>query len=83
MPTSYPGDNAVTLAFKPTGTQEYATKTEIKYMLGCTYAKIADSIRTRKLAVHLIDGKIQINVAEAREVLKKRARRTGSVDLSK
>jgi hypothetical protein len=62
----------MSLAFNSNETQEYATKTEVHYMLGVTYGKIAEAIRTGKLAIHLIDGKIQINVEEAREALKKR-----------
>jgi hypothetical protein len=68
----------MSLAFKPNEHQEYATKTELHHMLRVTYGKIAEAIRTGKLAIHLIDGKIQINVAEAREVLKKRGQ---SIDL--
>jgi hypothetical protein len=68
----------MSLAFKPDETKKYATKTEIRYMLRTTYNRIADAIRTGKLAIHLIDGKIQINVAEAREVLSKRINVTKS-----
>jgi predicted site-specific integrase-resolvase len=59
----------MSLAFKPDETPEYATKTEIHWMLKVSYGKIAEYIRTGKLAVHLIDGKIQINVEEAKRVL--------------
>jgi hypothetical protein len=57
------------LAFKPDETQEYVTKTELVYMLRTTYHTISHAIRTGRLAIHLIDGKIKINLAEAKEVL--------------
>lgn len=49
-------------------TQEFATKTEIHYMLRVPYAALARAINGGKLAVHLIDGKIQIEVSEAIKV---------------
>jgi hypothetical protein len=64
----------MSLAFQSNENQEYATKSEIHYMLGVSYGRIAEEIRLGKLAIHLIDNKIKINVAEAKEVLKKRTR---------
>ena len=61
----------MTLAFKYDATEEYGTKTEIHYALGVSYNKIADAIRTGKLAIHLIDGKIKINLEEAKTVFGK------------
>jgi hypothetical protein len=61
----------MSLAYQPNTSQEYATKTEIHYMLHVTYSAISRAITTGKLAVHLIDGKIQIEVAEAIKVLKR------------
>jgi hypothetical protein len=58
----------MSMAFKIDENQEYATKTEIRFMLGVSYGKISDAIRTEKLAIHLIDGKIKLNVAEAKSV---------------
>lgn len=46
--------------------KEYATRTEVHYMLHVPYSAIARAIREGRLEMHLIDGKIQINVAEAR-----------------
>jgi hypothetical protein len=51
--------------------QEYATRTDTHYMLHVPYAAIARVIREGKLEMHLIDNKIQINVAEARTVFSK------------
>ena len=74
----------MSLAFKceDQGAQEYATKTELHRGFQISYAKIADAIREGKLAIHLIDGKIQINVAEARAVLcvRRRPRRPNLFD---
>jgi hypothetical protein len=58
----------MSLAFKPDAPQEYATRTEIHYMLRTSMAHIAKAIREGKLELHLVDGKIQISVAEARAV---------------
>jgi hypothetical protein len=46
-------------------------RTETHYMLHVPYAAIARVIREGKLEMHLIDNKIQINVAEARTVFSK------------
>jgi hypothetical protein len=62
----------MSMAFKIDENQEYATKTEIRFMLGVSYGKISDAIKTGKLPIHLIDGKIQLNVAEAKAVLAQR-----------
>jgi hypothetical protein len=61
----------MSLAFKDTDTQEYATRTEIHYMFQVPYAAIAKAIRDEKLAMHLVDGKIQVNVAEATAIFGK------------
>ena len=65
----------MSLAFKQPTDQEYATKSEIHYMFGVSYEKIRDRIRSGQLAIHLIDGKIMINVEEARKVLPNRSSR--------
>jgi hypothetical protein len=62
----------MSMAFKIDDNREYATKTEIRLMLGVSYGKISDAIKIGKLVVHLIDGKIQLNVAEAKAVLSQR-----------
>ena len=62
----------MSMAFKIDENQEYATKTEIRFMLGVSYGKISDAIKTGKLAIHLVDGKIQLNVSEAKAVLAQR-----------
>ena len=64
-------ETQVSLAYDTGATQEYATRTEIHYMLHVPYAAIARAIREGKLEMHLIDQKIQINVAEARKVFGK------------
>jgi hypothetical protein len=61
----------MSLAFQDSNEKEYATKTEIHYMLHVPYYKIGEAVKTGKLALHLIDNKIQINVAEARAVFNK------------
>jgi hypothetical protein len=61
----------MSLAYDAGTTQEYATRTEIHYMLHVPYAAIAKAIRDGKLEKKLIDQKIQINIAEARKVFGK------------
>jgi hypothetical protein len=61
----------MSLAFKSTEPQEYATRTEVHYMLRVSMSAIAKAIREGKLEIHLIDNKIQISVAEARQVFGK------------
>jgi hypothetical protein len=61
----------MSLAFKSETTQEYATRTEIHYMLRVSMSAIAKAIREEKLAIHLIAGKIQINIDEPRRVFGK------------
>jgi hypothetical protein len=61
----------MSLAFQDNKAPEYATKTEIHYLLHIPYYKIGEAVKNGKLAIHLIDGKIQINIAEARQVFGK------------
>jgi hypothetical protein len=61
----------MSLAYDAGTTQEYATRTEIHYMLHVPYAAIARAIREGKLETHLIDSKIQINVADAKAIFRK------------
>jgi hypothetical protein len=49
--------------------QEFATKSELHYGLRIPYERIAKAIREGRLAIHLIDNKLQINVQEALDVL--------------
>lgn len=58
----------MSLAFKDNDNPEYATRTDVHYMLRIPMYAIAKAIHEGKLELHLIDGKIQINVAEARQV---------------
>jgi hypothetical protein len=58
----------MSLAFKVDETQEYATRTEIHYMLHVPYAAISRAINAGKLEMHVIDNKIQISIAEAKAV---------------
>ena len=60
----------MSLAFKDHKEPEYGTKSEIHYMFRVSHGKIRECINTGKLAIHLIDGKIQINIEEARRVLR-------------
>ena len=64
-------ESQMSLAYDAGASQEYATRTETHYMLHVPYAAIARVIREAKLEMHLIDNKIQINVAEARTVFSK------------
>jgi hypothetical protein len=61
----------MSLAFQNTEVPEYRTKTDIHYMLKISYVRIAEAIKDGRLAIHLIDGKIQINIAQAKVVLTK------------
>jgi hypothetical protein len=61
----------MSVAYDAGTTQEYATRTEIHYMLHVPYAAIARAIREGKLETHLIDSKIQINVADAKAIFRK------------
>ena len=61
----------MSLAFKADNIPEYASKTEVHYMYRVPMYAIAKAIREGKLAIHLIDGRIQINVAEAHQIFGK------------
>ena len=61
----------MSLAYDTGAPQEYATRTEIHYMLRVPMYAIAKAIREGKLEMHLIDGKIQVNVAEAQKIFGK------------
>jgi len=56
----------MSLAFKSQSIleQEYATKGELHYAFHVSYARIAMAIRDGRLAIHLIDGKVQLRVEE-------------------
>jgi hypothetical protein len=58
----------MSLAFNNEEHQEYATRTEIHYLLRVPMAAIARAIDKGQLELYLIDGKVKINVAEARGV---------------
>jgi hypothetical protein len=61
----------MSLAYNVDTTPQFATRTEIHYLLRVSMAHIAKAIREGKLELHLIDNKIQINVAEARAVFRR------------
>jgi hypothetical protein len=61
----------MSLAYDADTTPQFATRTEIHYMLRVSMAHIAKAIREGKLELHLIDGKIQISVAEAKAVFRR------------
>lgn len=71
----------MSLAFNDTETasQEYATRTEAHYILHVPYSAIGRAIRDGKLTLHLIEGKIQINMEEARKVLVRRKNGGGAL----
>jgi hypothetical protein len=56
----------MSLAFKTTSVleQEYATKSELHYGLHISYERMAKAIREGRLAVHLVDNKVQLRVEE-------------------
>jgi hypothetical protein len=58
----------VSLAYQTEDTLEYGTRTQVHYLLRVPMSAIQKAIRDGKLEMHLINGKIQINVAEARKV---------------
>jgi hypothetical protein len=63
----------MSLAFKADNTPEYATRTETHYILHVPMSAIAKAIREGRLATHLIDNKVQINIAEAHQVFRKKS----------
>ena len=56
----------MSLAFKSNSVleQEYATKGELHYGLHLSYNRMAQAVREGKLAVHIVDNKIQLKVEE-------------------
>ena len=56
----------MSLAFKSNSVleQEYAPKGELHYGLHLSYNRMAHAVREGKLAVHLVDNKIQLKVEE-------------------
>jgi hypothetical protein len=58
-------DVNVALKTNPILEQEYATKGELHYAFHLSYARIAQAIREGKVAVHLIDNKLQLRVEDA------------------
>jgi hypothetical protein len=61
----------MSLAHDTDTTPQFATRTEIHYMLRVSMAHIAKAIREGKLELHLIDGKIQVSVAEAKAIFRR------------
>ena len=58
----------MSLAFQDDKVPEFGTKTDVHYRFKISYVKIAEAVREAKIALHLIDGKIYINMAEAQKV---------------
>jgi pyruvate kinase len=54
----------IALKSNPILQQEYATRSELHYSFHVSYNRIAKAIREGKLAIHLVDGKVQLQVAE-------------------
>jgi hypothetical protein len=63
----------MSLAFQNNEEKKYGTRTEVHYLLHVPYYKIAEAIKDGKLALHLIDNKVQINIAEAKTLLGKKS----------
>lgn len=59
------------LAYDSNDTQEYVTRAELHYMLRVPMYVIAKAVREGKLELHLINNKVQVSVAEARQVFGK------------
>ena len=62
----------MSFAYDTNETHEDATRTEIHYMFRVSMAHIARAIDKGKLELHLIDGKVQVRVAEAEKLFGKR-----------
>jgi len=62
----------MSLAFTSDVTQDYATRTETHYLLRVPMSAISKAIREGKIELHLIDGKIQLNVAEVQQLFAKK-----------
>jgi hypothetical protein len=56
----------MSLAFKSKSVleQEYATKSDLHYALHLPFNRMTQAIRDGRLAVHLIDNKVQLKVEE-------------------
>jgi hypothetical protein len=61
----------MSLAFQNSENKEYGTKTDVHYRFKVAYVKITEAIKDGRLAVHLIDGRVWINMAEAEAVFGK------------
>ena len=48
--------------------QKYATKGELHYGLRLSYNRMAQAVREGKLALHLVDGKVQLEVDKVLKV---------------
>jgi hypothetical protein len=64
----------MTLAFKETEQHEFGTKADVHYRFRVTYDRISTAIRAGKLAIHLIDGRIMLDLAEAAQLFGKSKR---------
>jgi hypothetical protein len=62
----------MSLALKSDTTPQYATKTETHYLLRVPMSAISKAIREGKIELHLIDGKIQLNVTEVQQLFAKK-----------
>lgn len=58
----------MSFAFQDDKVPEFETKTDVHYRFKISYVKIAEAVREGKIALHHIDGKIYINMAEAQQV---------------
>jgi hypothetical protein len=50
---------------------EFMTRSDFHYKYEVPFSKISDRVRRGKIALHFIDGKIQINVKEALKACEK------------
>jgi hypothetical protein len=61
----------MSLAFQNSDNKEYGTKTDVHYRYKVAYVKITEAIKDGRLAVHLREGRIWIDMEEAKAVFGK------------
>jgi hypothetical protein len=58
----------------------FMTRTDFMFKYRIPYATIADRVRKKEIELHLIDGKIQVNVQEALKACQSKRRSRKDVD---
>jgi hypothetical protein len=66
----------MTISVNTSNVKGFGSKTDVKWRFRTSYARISNAIRMGRLSVHLIDNKIQIDMAEAAQLFGK-ARSSG------